>query len=87
MTKIKHLKDTSKPKGITSEELEEMKGLNRAYQEFKLRIADAELMKAQAVDGVRAVESRMAKFNNDIVEKYKVSDDTKINMSSGEFMS
>lgn len=87
MTKIKHLKDTSKPKGITAEELEEMKGLNRAYQEFKLRIADAELMKAQAVDGVRAVESRMAKFNNDIVEKYKVSDDTKINMSSGEFMS
>lgn len=75
------------PKGITAEELEEMKGLNRAYQDFKLRIADYELMKAQAIDGVRAVESRMAKFNNDIVEKYKVSDDTKINMSSGEFMS
>jgi hypothetical protein len=75
------------PKGITPEELEEMKGLNRVYQEFKLRIADAELMKAQAVDGVRAIESRMAKFNNDIVEKYKVSEDTKIDMHTGAFKS
>lgn len=75
------------PKGITPEELEEMKGLNRAYQEFKLRIADAEIQKAQALDGVRAVEARMGKFNNDLVEKYKVSEDTRIDMHTGEFKS
>lgn len=75
------------PKGITSEELEEMKGLNRAYQEFKLRIADSEIMKSQAIDAIKAVESRMSKFNNDLVEKYKVSEDTKIDMHTGEFKS
>lgn len=75
------------PKGITPEELEEMKGLNRAYQEFKLRIADSEIMKSQAIDAIKAVESRMSKFNNDLVEKYKVSEDTKIDMHTGEFKS
>ena len=75
------------PKGITSEELEEMKGLNRAYQEFKLRIADSEIMKSQAIDAIKAVESRMSKFNNDLVEKYNVSEDTKIDMHTGEFKS
>lgn len=88
MTKIKHLPNSNpKTKGITKEELEEMKGLNRVYQEFKIRIADAEIMKSQAIDNIKAIESRMAKFNNDIVEKYSVSDDTKINMSTGEFQS
>jgi len=88
MTKIKHLPNSNpKTKGITKEELEEMKGLNRVYQEFRLRIADAEIMKSQAIDNVKAIESRMAKFNNDIVEKYDVSEDTKINMSTGEFQS
>ena len=43
------------PKGITPEELEEMKGLNRAYQEFKLRIADSEIMKSQAIDAIKAL--------------------------------
>lgn len=85
MTKV--VKMDSKAKGITPEELEEMKGLNRVYQEFKLRIADAEIMKSQAIDSIKAIESRMAKVNNDIVEKYNVSDDTKINMSTGEFQS
>jgi hypothetical protein len=75
------------PKGITSEELEEMKGLNRAYQEFKLRIADSEIMKSQAIDAIKSLESRMSKFNNDLVEKYKVSEDTKIDMHTGEFKS
>jgi|APGre2960657404_1045060.scaffolds.fasta_scaffold109652_1 hypothetical protein len=75
------------PKGITPEELEEMKGLNRAYQEFKLRIADSEIMKSQAIDAIKALESRMGKFNNDLVEKYKVSEDTKIDMHTGEFKS
>ena len=75
------------PKGITPEELEEMKGLNRAYQEFKLRIADSEIMKSQAIDAIKAVESRMSKFNNDLVEKYNVSEDTKIDMHTGEFKS
>jgi len=75
------------PKGITPEELEEMKGLNRAYQEFKIRIADAEIMKSQAIDAVKALESRMSKVNNDLVEKYKISDNTKIDMQTGEFKS
>jgi hypothetical protein len=64
-----------------------MKGLNRAYQEFKLRIADSEIMKSQAIDAIKAVESRMSKFNNDLVEKYNVSEDTKIDMHTGEFKS
>jgi len=75
------------PKGITPEELEEMKGLNRAYQEFKIRIADAEIMKSQAIDAIKALESRMSKVNNDLVERYKISDDTRIDMQTGEFKS
>lgn len=85
MSKV--IKMDSKAKGITQEELEEMKGLNRAYQEFKLRIADAEIMKSQAIDAIKALESRMSKVNNDLVEKYNVSDDTKIDMQTGEFKS
>jgi hypothetical protein len=75
------------PKGITSEELEEMKGLNRAYQEFKLRIADSEIMKSQAIDAIKALESRMDKVNNELMEKYNLSVDTKIDMLTGEFKS
>lgn len=85
MTKIKHLKDNSSPKGLTQEELNEMNGLSRMYAQIKSRVADASMMHYQALRNMEAVEARMQKFNNDITEKYKLKDDAKIDPQTGEF--
>ncbi len=85
MTKIKHLKDTSAPKGLTQEELNEMNGLSKLYDQIKSRVADSAMMHYQSLRNMEACEARMQKFNSEITEKYKLNDDAKIDSQTGEF--
>ncbi len=84
MTKIKNLKDNSTPSKITSEELSEMQGLSRAYNQVRAKVADLSFMHYQALRNMEALEARMGKFNEDITKKYKLKDDAKIDQVTGE---
>ena len=79
MGKVKELN----PKGITKEELEDLKGLNQSYVQIRGRVADAALFQKRAVDALDHVESRLEDFQNALAKKY--GEDKKIDMTTGEF--
>ena len=84
MTKIKNLKDNTKSKKISSEELSEMQNLSRVYNQVRLKVAELSMQHYQALRNMEAIEARMSKFNQDVTEKYNLTDESKIDPQTGE---
>ena len=61
-----------------------MQNLSRVYNQVRLKVAELSMQHYQALRNMEAVEARMSKFNNDITEKYNLTDESKIDPQTGE---
>lgn len=69
---------------ISSEELSEMQNLSRVYNQVRLKVAELSMQHYQALRNMEAIEARMSKFNQDVTEKYNLTDESKIDPQTGE---
>jgi len=71
------------PKGVTKEELEEVRTLNQHYATIKGRVADAALIYKRSVDMLDSMENKLSDMQNTLAKKY--GEGKQIDLSTGKF--
>lgn len=71
-------------KKLSNEDKLEMQNLSRTYNQIRLKVAEFSMQHYQAIRSMEAMEARMSNFNQEITEKYGLTDESKIDPQTGE---